>query len=352
MQGSRRRIENLFAGQKPDRIPLFDLIANDAVLEYFNGGKSVAIGDDESAILSLVNALDATRLTYFSPMADKVETLASGQTRKTERWTLWTSHREYASSDEYCAAKRRYMEDFRIDINKPFKLENDPFYARQININNLFGKDFCFLLYSPSPGLMDIYSEVGLEAFSYYLCDCEDVIINFIEHNTNRVCQWAKNLPEDGPFGMVFIADDIAFNHGPMVSPVWLKKHYFPNLRRVVKAYHDRGKKVMFHSDGNLNVIMDDLVETGIDALNPIEVAAGMNIRDLHRRYPNLIFAGGIDVSNLLPFGTPDEVRDAVINAIDDSEGKILVGSSTEVINSVPLENYLAMRQAVLDYKL
>jgi uroporphyrinogen decarboxylase len=93
-------------------------------------------------------------------------------------------------------------------------------------------------------------------------------------------------------------------------------------------------------------------VDVGIDILNPIETAAGMDIAEMHRRYPRLVFSGGIDVSNLLPFGTPQEVRDATVKAIEDSDGQILVGSSTELQYAVPLENFLAMRQAVLDYKV
>jgi len=163
--------------------------------------------------------------------------------------------------------------------------------------------------------------------------------------------RWAKGLPDDDPFEMCFMGEDMAFKTGPVVRPSWLAEHYFPRLKRVVDAIHARGKKVMFHSDGNLNPIMDNLVEAGIDALNPVEIAAGMDIGDLHQRYPDLVFAGGIDVSHLLPFGTPQQVRDATVRAIDDAEGRILVGSSTEVHESVPLENFLAMRQAAMDYR-
>jgi uroporphyrinogen decarboxylase len=76
-----------------------------------------------------------------------------------------------------------------------------------------------------------------------------------------------------------------------------------------------------------------------------------MDLADLHRRYPRLVFAGGIDVSHLLPFGTPTQVRDAVVRAIEDTEGQILVGSSTEVFDIVPLVNFLAMREAAMEYR-
>ena len=95
---------------------------------------------------------------------------------------------------------------------------------------------------------------------------------------------------------------------------------------------------------------MDGLVEAGIDGLNPIEVLAGMDVADLHRRYPDLFMTGAIDVSQLLPMGTPQQVYEAVCRAIDAAEGRIMIGSSTELNNKVPLENYLALRDAVLEH--
>ena len=88
--------------------------------------------------------------------------------------------------------------------------------------------------------------------------------------------------------------------------------------------------------------------EAGIDGLNPIEVLAGMDVGAIHRRYPNLFLTGGIDVSQLLPFGKPQQVRDAVKRAIDAAEGRIMIGSSTELNDLVPLANFLALRETVL----
>jgi len=107
----------------------------------------------------------------------------------------------------------------------------------------------------------------------------------------------------------------------------------------------------LFHSDGNLWEILDDLVAAGIDLLYPVEPLAGMDPYELRRRYPQLILCGTIDVSQLLPFGSPQEIRDQVVRNIEATEGRIMVGSSTELHASVPLENYLALHETVLDYK-
>jgi uroporphyrinogen decarboxylase len=351
MKGSKHRVECLLNRQRPDHIPLFDLIPNDTVLQHFNGGQPVEPGDDESGIRALGEALDATRRSYFSPMVDKVEILETRQTRKYERWTVWTSHREYSSSEEFQAVKQKEIDEYYKHCETLVQAEINTYFQNQRRIYSQFGDDFYYLLSAPSPKLMGLFSHLGLEVFSYYLCDCEDVIVSLIEINTDYACRWAKALPADNPFTMVFLGEDIAYNHGPMVSPVWLRKHYFPKLKRVIDAYHERGIKVMFHSDGDLNPIMDDLVEAEIDVLNPIEIAAGMDLRYLHKRYPKLIYAGGIDVSNLLPFGSPDQIKDAVVRAIEDTQGQIMIGSSTEVHNSVPLKNFLAMRQAAIEYR-
>jgi len=160
----------------------------------------------------------------------------------------------------------------------------------------------------------------------------------------------ADHYPGDHGILAGFLPDDIAFNSGPLLSPAWMREHYFPLLAQTIDAWHRKGIKVLFHSDGNLNSILDDLVEAGIDGLNPIEVLAGVDVAEIHRRYPHLFMAGGIDVSQLLPFGSPAEVKDAVRRALDAAEGRIMIGSSTELNNDVPLENFLAMREAVFEH--
>ncbi len=239
----------------------------------------------------------------------------------------------------------------RKSASAPIRTGENEYYLEQRKVRAWFGEDFYFLLGSPSPGLMNVWREVGLEEFSYYLYDCEEVIVEQLELNTEHACRWVEGLPEDDPFEGVFIGEDIAFKGGPMMRVEWLEREYFPRMARVIEVLHGRGLKVVFHSDGNLNAIMDGLVEAGIDALNPVERAAGMDLAELHRRYPRLVFAGGIDVSHLLPFGTPQQVGEAVVRAIEETEGRILVGSSTEVFDLVPLGNFLAMREAAVGYR-
>lgn len=351
MQGSLARVRRVMALDKPDRAPLFDLLPNDAVLQHFNDGKPIAIGDDRMGAAAIARAIDGSRSAAFSPAEEGVEHHEDGREVRSLRWTRWEGKRGYGSSEEYQSVKRRILADKADLVGKPYDTAHDEGYLHQLEARSWLGEDLYYLLSARHQSLMGVWAEVGLEPFSYYLYDCEDVIVDQLEWNTAFACRWIEGLPEDCPFECAFIGDDIAFKGGSMVQVRWLERHYFPRLGRVCDALHAKGIKAMFHSDGNLNAIMDGLVEAGIDALNPIEICAGMDLADLHRRYPELVFAGGIDVSYLLPFGTPQQVRDAVVKAIDDTEGRILVGSSTEVFDIVPLANFLAMRETAMDYR-
>ena len=124
------------------------------------------------------------------------------------------------------------------------------------------------------------------------------------------------------------------------------RKYFFGQLRRICDAYHEHEFKVMFHSDGNLMEIMDDLVDAGIDGINPIEVQSGMNLKELKDTYgPKLTMCGGMDVHVLLRRGTKEEVAEGVRRAILESgeSGGLLLGSTTELDNDVPPENIITM---------
>lgn len=348
MQGSAQRIRRILAGQKPDRIALYDLLRNDAVLEHFAGRPLTFENSEQVVYTTFREAIDATRPKIRLPQRDRHETLPDGRVVVHQRWTSWVPHRRYESQAAYVQAKQQLMRD-RWDWSSQDQQELDVWIASQSAIQQRLG-DECFLFWSSigSPGLMGLFEEVGLEEFSYLLHDAPEIIAEQIDFHATKAVQKIERIPTGTSVEAVFLGEDMAFKTGILFPLSWMRKAWLPHLHRILAAYHARGIKVIFHSDGDLNAILDDLVDAGIDILNPIEIAAGMDVAAIHRRHPRLLLAGGIDVSGLLPFGTPREVADTVHKAIDDAEGRILVGSSTELLDSVPLRNFLAMRDAVM----
>ncbi|MHB9131189.1 MAG: uroporphyrinogen decarboxylase family protein [Armatimonadota bacterium] len=347
MQGSLTRVRAILRGEVPDRAPLFDLLRNGAVIRHFTGEELTVQNGAELVYTAYDPAIDATRPMVKYPNREQTVILPDGRKQEIMRWTVWTEFRHFVDSDAYEQEMRTRLGTF----DPTWTVEHA---ARQqasleaIDVDRRKLGDVFYFPSIPGPGLMGIYGEVGLEYFSYYLADCPDIIPELLEMQTVAAEQWYRNLPTQHAIEAGFLGDDIAFKTGPLFSVAWLRAHYFPRLARTIAAAHLRGIRVLFHSDGNLNPILDDLVEAGIDGLNPIEVLAGMDVGEIHHRHPHLFMAGGIDVSHLLPYGTPQQVRDAVTKAIHDADGRILIGSSTELNDDVPLANYLALREAVL----
>jgi hypothetical protein len=352
MQGSRDRIRRILGGHTPDRIAMYDMLRNDAVLSHFAGGPITFENATRTVLEAHCAAIDATRPRIRLPQSERTETLPDGRTIVHQRWTDWRAHRRYDSTADYVAAKERLMHD-RWDWSADDQRELDDWIGSQTAFQDRMGEG-CFLFWSSpgSTGLMELFEEIGLEEFSYVLHDAPDIVLRQLEFLTAKTVQRIEHMQAGTPVEGIFLGEDIAFKTNIMFPLEWMRRHWLPHLRRIIEAWHARRAKVIFHSDGNLNAIVGDLVEAGIDILNPIEIAAGMDVADLHRRFPRLILAGGIDVSGVLPLGTPQQVRDATRKAIEDAEGNIMVGSSTELHDAVPLANFLAMRDAVLGYRL
>ncbi len=348
MQASLERVRAIINGQAPDRAPMFDLLRNSAVIHHFTGEELTCSNGSDLVYKAYAPAIDATRPLVKHPNPERTVILPDGRKQQHLSWTIWTEHRHFVDSVAYEREKRGGLTAFNPAWTAADQAGLVGALTAMAEDRRKLGEVFYFPSI-PGPALMGLYDEVGLEDFSYYLADCPDVISELLELNTVCAERWYRQLPENHEIEAGFLADDIAFKSGPLFSPIWMRKHYFPRLARSIAAAHARGIKVLFHSDGNLNPILDDLVAAGIDGLNPIEVLAGMDVGDIHRRHPHLFMAGGICVSQLLPFGTPEQVRNAVRKAINEAEGRILIGSSTELNEDVPLANFLALREAVLE---
>jgi uroporphyrinogen decarboxylase len=152
---------------------------------------------------------------------------------------------------------------------------------------------------------------------------------------------------------IIVLGDDYAGNKGPMFSPAVFREFVLPRLRRMVETIHEEGGKVVKHSDGKLWLILDDIVGTGIDGLNPIEGVAGMDLGEVKRKYgTKLCLIGNVDGAHLLPHGTVAEVEAAVRECMRQGApgGGYILSSSNSIHSGVKPENYLAMLAAGRQY--
>jgi uroporphyrinogen decarboxylase len=160
----------------------------------------------------------------------------------------------------------------------------------------------------------------------------------------------AKRLVELG-VDMIWTGDDVGMQTGMLISPrTWRRffKDRMANFFSELKAINP-DVKVAYHSDGNIQSIIPDLIEIGLDVLNPIQPAC-MDPAELKKKYGDqLCFWGSIDEQHTLPFGAPADVRREVQTRLDTlgQSGGLILGPTHHVQLDTPMENFWAMVKGI-----
>jgi len=158
-----------------------------------------------------------------------------------------------------------------------------------------------------------------------------------------------------GHFDLLFYGDDVAFQHGPMMSLGLYRKMIKPRHRQLFSHLKAKARvPLVFHSCGSVYPLMDDLIEIGVDCINPVQVSArDMDTQRLKEEFGDrMAFWGAIDTHRVLPFGTPEEVRAEVKRRIEDLApgGGYILNSVHNLQPEVPPENILAMFEAAKEF--
>lgn len=177
-----------------------------------------------------------------------------------------------------------------------------------------------------------------------------DQVTNFYHDYFERI------FAEVGDLIDIFrLADDIGGQENLLISPKMLRTYLEPRVRRLADLAHRHGIKVMFHTDGNVRRVIPDLIDWGVDILDPVqpEVPA-MNPAELKQEFgARLIFSGGISAQDVLPAGTADDVRrevQRVLATLGAGGGYLLSPGHPSVQGDIPVENIVAMYEAGLEY--
>ena len=152
---------------------------------------------------------------------------------------------------------------------------------------------------------------------------------------------------------VVVFGDDYADKNSTLMSPKHFKQYILPGLKRCVDAAHEAGAYVVKHTDGNIMAIIDMIVETGIDALNPLEPQAGMDIGLIKEKYGDRIaLIGNIDCGYILSQAPVEEVREVTRRTIQTAApgGGYCLSSSNSIHSSVKPENLKAMVDTLREF--
>ncbi len=162
----------------------------------------------------------------------------------------------------------------------------------------------------------------------------------------------AKRLVELG-VDMVWTGDDVGSQHRMLISPEMWRQYFKPRMANFIAELKGINPevKVAYHSDGNIIPIIPDLIDIGLDVLNPIQPGS-MDPAELKEAFGDrLCFWGSIDVQSTLPFGSSEDVKNEVLQRLETlGKGGGLVLSPTHHVQlDTPLENFWAMINTIVN---
>jgi uroporphyrinogen decarboxylase len=176
-----------------------------------------------------------------------------------------------------------------------------------------------------------------------------DRVVNyFVEYNP-KVFEAA-----DGEVDMFMMGDDVGGQRGPLLSPEMWRRYFKDGFRTYCDIAHKYGLKVMYHTCGDVYALIPDFIDCGLDMLQSLQTqATNMDIKRLKQEFgKDLSFQGGMDIQQVLPLGTPDDVREMVKYAADNAKpgGGYFFGTAHNIQADTDMQNVVALFEAYHEY--
>lgn len=212
-------------------------------------------------------------------------------------------------------------------------------------------------------GLFTVYSAIQVFEYAWYLRGMDNLLVDMIEDKdmaaacldrmTDIQCKLAQRLAETG-IDMIVYGDDVGTQNSMMMSPEIWREWLKPTMKKVINAAKDIKPDLIayYHSDGVIYDIIPDLIEIGVDILNPIQPEC-MDPVEVKEMYADqLSFWGTIGTQTTMPFGSPNEVEEKVKQMIEKvgRAGGLVIAPTHLLEPEVPWENVIAFVDAVKKY--
>ena len=247
--------------------------------------------------------------------------------------------------------RRRYFDAIDDQLNSvadALNLNNPSFVDRV----NAAATDFCVFGSVCEPHEM-LWRIMGTENVLIKLAESPDRMAKFIE----RLGDFLVGIVEGqvaaagDKLAGIYIWGDIAYDKGMFFSPTYWRQVYKPQLKRICDAAHAAGLKTIYHGCGNASAVFEDMIEAGVDAYNPLEAKAGLDVVELKRKFGSRwAFNGNIDV-RVLATNDQDAIRREVLRKLNAAKGGgYIVQSDHSVPDNVAPSSYDYVVQLVRKY--
>ena len=204
--------------------------------------------------------------------------------------------------------------------------------------------------------LRDVFSQprdlMGFENFLMGFYTQPDLVSRIMEMSVDYNTRLAENVKSIGG-EIIVVGDDIADSKSLLISPELYREMVKPHFNRLIRKFKDLGLYVIKHTDGNIMDVIDDLIDSGIDCLDPIDPLAGMDIRAIKEKYGSRVcLKGNLDCVSTLVDKSPEaviaETRQCILDA--SMGGGHIISSSNSIHAGINPVNYRVFLEAVEEF--
>jgi len=337
----KERFLTAVGGGQPDSVPLYDFLFQQPMYRELTGVFPITYNSRNAIRLALALDHDAVAVSFGAPDG-YVPDIIEKDVYRDEWGTTFKKNEASWPGDAPVAHPIARREDLRGYEPPDPTL---PGRTRDIEAAHATDRDDIALIGSVTGPFTQVWMMMGYENLSYALYDDPGLIgeISAMSVEYSRVA--AKRSVEAG-CDAVWICDDFGSSTGGFVRPGHFREHILPHFAALAEFIHSLGVPVLLHSCGRITDYLDDLVRTPISALHPLQRTAGMDLREVKETYgERLCIIGNIDSSRTLPYGSPEDVRREVREAIDIAApgGGYVLASDHSLHDGIPVENITAM---------
>ena len=198
--------------------------------------------------------------------------------------------------------------------------------------------------------ITDAYTYMDMELFAKAIYDAPELVSHVMDCTGLFSAYIARAFAEVSEVPLLFMGEDISGTTGPIFNPKFVRNEGLPRWKWIADPIKENGMKFLFHTDGRYGKFLPLILnELGADGLNPIERNNCNDIFAIRKEYPDKLLFGNVCCMHTLPHGTLADVEDETLELIEKigPQAGILIGSSSEVHNAIPVENAEMMYQTV-----
>lgn len=352
----RERVQTALACEKPDRCPMqisftpefADLLRAELQVQ----GRGVHNPHGGGNTYELERAIGEDMLLTSVGWANSYY---QGEDRYTDEWGVtWQPHpysTPYGTGHYTEMVHHPLADDLAIDRYTAPDPTRPELYAEAERVLRDFKDDYWIVGVTVTTIFETAWALRGYEQMLVDLVADPDLAERILDIPFRYHLTAARRLTELG-VDMIWIGDDVGTQRAMLVAPKTWRRLFKPRLATFIaeiKAINP-ALQVAYHSDGDITPIVPDLIEIGLDVLNPIQPAC-MDPAEVKRAYGDkLAFWGSIDEQHTLPFGTPDDVRAEVLTRLQTigAGGGLILGPTHHVQLDTPMANFWAMVETIV----